>query len=161
MKRLFIYGIVSVCFSTALAQTFSKKSVDKTMNAQVNLRNLKTLAVHKLLQDQLTGWNEGDMNRYMKGYWNSDSLLFITSKGKTKGYQQVFTNYQKSYPTKEKMGTLNFEYDPFVFLDEKEEIVQVTGVWKVTYPDRTQSGHFSLIVKFWDLNPKIIIDHTF
>jgi hypothetical protein len=34
-------------------------------------------AVKKVLIDQQTAWNKGDIEEFMEGYWNSDSLTWM------------------------------------------------------------------------------------
>ena len=62
----------------------------------------------KVLHEQQTAWNKGDIENFMKGYWKDDSLLFIGSKGPTYGWQKTLDNYKKTYPNKEMMGILEF-----------------------------------------------------
>jgi hypothetical protein len=145
--------------STAVAQPYGSERQKKSI--ENSLTQAKISKIFKVINEQLVAWNQGDMNGYMQGYWNSDSLQFITSKGVTLGYQQVLSNYVKSYPTKEKMGNLSFENLTAKFLDPLEQVAQVTGKWKVLHEDKTSEGTFSLIVKFFGTEPRIIIDHTF
>lgn len=37
-------------------------------------------AILKVMSDQQTAWNKGDIDGFMQGYWKSDSLVFV---GKT------------------------------------------------------------------------------
>ena len=50
----------------------------------------------KVLHEQQTAWNNGDIENFMKGYWKDDSLLFIGSKGPTYGWQKTLDNYKKT-----------------------------------------------------------------
>ncbi|MBZ0100187.1 MAG: DUF4440 domain-containing protein, partial [Taibaiella sp.] len=61
-----------------------------------------------MLHKQADEWNRGDIDGYMQGYWNSDSLVFIGSKGPVYGYKPTLERYKTSYPDKEKMGKLDF-----------------------------------------------------
>jgi len=124
-------------------------------------RDLKIQQIYDLLESQLKAWNQGDMKGYMQGYWNSDSLQFITAKGITMGYETVLANYSKSFSTRELMGNLNFEITKLNFLDNNYLLAQVVGTWKVQTANKTSNGTFSLIIKFFGNTPKIIIDHTF
>src|ERR1700687_4151182 len=63
--------------------------------------------IHKVLDDQVTAWNRGDIPAFMEGYDKSESTTFVGT-AITKGHAQVLTNYIKRYPTREKMGTLRF-----------------------------------------------------
>jgi hypothetical protein len=41
------------------------------------------LAVRKILNDQSAAWNLGNVEGFMKGYWQNDSLMFIGKSGIT------------------------------------------------------------------------------
>ncbi len=152
---LFFWGSLSTAVAQPYGSARQKKSIENSIT------QAKKSNIYKVINEQLIAWNQGDMQGYMQGYWNSDSLQFITSKGVTYGYNQVLSNYVKSYPTKEKMGNLSFENLSATFLDPLEQVAQVTGKWKVQHEDKTSEGTFSLIVKFFGSEPRIIIDHTF
>jgi ketosteroid isomerase-like protein len=64
--------------------------------------------VRKLLTDQVSAWNTGDIEGFMRGYWKSDSTEFVSGGNVTRGYRDVLARYKKSYDTREKMGTLEF-----------------------------------------------------
>ena len=61
------------------------------------------------MQDQQDAWNRGDLEGFMQGYWQSDSLLFIGKSGPTNGWQKTFNNYKKNYPDTIIMGKLSFD----------------------------------------------------
>ena len=65
--------------------------------------------VLKILGDQQKCWNKADIDCFMEGYWKSDSLMFIGSKGLIFGWQATLERYKKSYPGKEAMGELEFD----------------------------------------------------
>lgn len=118
--------------------------------------------IRTMLQNQLDAWNSGSTQGFMeKGYWQNDSLQFVSPNGVKLGYNTVLAMYKKSYPTSVEMGTLNFEILHIKFLDHKNEVAQVLGKWHVTENPKPGSGYFSLIVKFIDDQPKIVIDHTY
>ena len=145
--------------STALTQSWGPEKLSSSI--ENSGKEAKILKVKKVIHQQLTAWNQGNMQGFMEGYWKSDALQFITSKGITYGYNQVLNNYLKSYPNKEKMGVLSFEQLNVRFLDSLEQVAQVTGTWDVAHGNDHHSGTFSLIVSFFGTEPKIIIDHTF
>ena len=116
--------------------------------------------VQSVLDEQITQWNLGSVDGFMKGYWNSDSMLFITAKGPRYGFQAVSDSYKKNYPSKEAMGNLRFEVIKMQWIDETAGISQVLGKWHVGENSKPQSGYFSLIFKFIDNKPRIVIDHT-
>src|ERR1700740_1339716 len=65
--------------------------------------------IRGLLADQTAAWNEGDIPRFMQGYWESDSLVFVGKNGPTYGYRQTLENYKKNYPDASHMGRLKFD----------------------------------------------------
>lgn len=117
--------------------------------------------VQQVLNQQIVAWNSGSVDGFMQGYWHSDSLLFITSKGPRYGYDAVSNSYKKNYPTKEKMGNLTFNIVSMRWIDQPAGISEVLGKWSVVEASGNQaSGYFSLIFKSVDGGPKIVIDHT-
>ncbi len=64
-------------------------------------------AIRKVLDDQVTAWNRGDIPGFMDGYDKSESTTFVSTTV-TRGHAQVLAGYLKRYPTPEKMGTLRF-----------------------------------------------------
>ncbi len=123
-------------------------------------RNLKTPnsdEIYSVLTHQTDAWNKGDINGFMQGYEKSDSLQFITRKGRTLGWQKVFDNYKKNYPTKKEMGELHFKN--MLIKPLSDSIAQVYGNWEVK-SDTIHSGNFSLIMKLKTEGWRIVIDHT-
>ena len=58
-----------------------------------------------MLDEQVRAWNRGDLATLVRTY--SAETLFI-SKEVTRGNAGVLERYQRNYPTRERMGTLNF-----------------------------------------------------
>ena len=111
----------------------------------------------KLLDTQAMAWNNGDIKSFMEGYEKSDSLQFITRRGRTLGWQNVLDNYTKHYPSKKEMGHLNFKN--LIVKNLSNSLAQVYGKWELL-KDSTVGGNFSLIMKHQPQGWKIIIDHT-
>ena len=57
------------------------------------------LQIRQLLDEQTTAWNRGDIESFMKGYWENDSLMFIGKGGVTYGWINTLNNYKKIIPT--------------------------------------------------------------
>jgi hypothetical protein len=115
------------------------------------------LIVKQNMQTQQNAWNTGNIDSFMKYYWNSDSLKFIGSKGITYGWQKTLDNYKKSYPTKEAMGELTFTLLETKLLSK--EYIYVIGKWALS-KEKPVSGHFTLLWKRIKNNWVIIADHT-
>ncbi len=125
------------------------------MDAQVKAEE----DVKKLLNQQVMDWNKGDIPAFMEGYWKSDKLQFIGSKGVTYGWQNTLDNYKKGYPDKAAMGHLAFE---LLEVDKhSRKIVMVSGKFILTRESgEVLDGHFLLLVKKIKGKWKVIADHT-
>jgi ketosteroid isomerase-like protein len=116
------------------------------------------LAIRKILTEQTESWNQGDLTNFMKGYWKSDSLMFIGKSGVTYGYEKTLENYKKGYPGKEHMGTLKFN----ILLVKKlsDEYYYVIGKWDLTRSVGNVGGHYDLLFRKINGEWKIISDHS-
>ena len=142
----FLFGILCILFFCGhiCAQQFQKKAA---------------LAIHKVLEKQESAWNSGDIESFMEGYWESDSLMFIGSKGLNYGWQVTLNNYKKSYPDTQTMGKLTFTILNMKQLGRKHALV--VGKWHL---DRNEmenlEGHFSLVWRKIRKKWLIIADHS-
>jgi len=126
------------------------------MHGQSN-KDLRT--VESILHRQAQDWNTGIIDNFMNGYWVSDELMFIGSKGVTRGWKQTLDNYKKSYPDKATMGELSFE----VLENEKlsKKSIMMVGKFHLAREEKEDlSGHFILIWKKIKGKWVIIADHT-
>jgi len=116
------------------------------------------LSVIKVMDNQTESWNKGDIKGFMDGYWKSDSLRFLGKRGLTQGWQKTLDNYLKSYPNKQTMGILKFDFLSFEPLNTEQMFV--VGKWTLEREKDTLKGHYSLLWKKFDKDWKIIFDHT-
>lgn len=116
--------------------------------------------IEQIMNAQTDEWNKGSIDGFMKGYWKSEELKFITQRGIRMGYDSVSNSYKRNYNTPDKMGHLTFTDLKFTTLDQSAEIIQCTGRWNVKSKDGDNSGMFSLLFKQIDGEWKIIVDHT-
>ena len=123
----------------------------------------KTLETSKkeitaMMMQQAKDWSNGDIEAFMEGYIQSDSLKFIGKKGLTYGWKQTLENYKKGYPTKEHTGILTFKLLDFDSL--AENIFFVVGEFHLKRKVGDANGIFSLILKRINGEWKIIADHS-
>ena len=110
-------------------------------------------------QNQQKAWNSGDLDGFMNGYWQSDSLKFIGKNGITYGYEATLENYKKSYPDIETMGKLKFDILSIQQLDKNH--IFVIGKWYLKRDTKEDlGGHFTLIWKKINKKWVIIADHS-
>lgn len=140
MQKLFF--VIAACLFLTIVNAQSK---DETM-------------VRNVLETQRQAWNEGNVEKFMEGYWKSDSLMFIGKSGVTYGWQKTLDNYKKGYPDTAAMGKLIFD-----ILEVKRLSVMyffVVGKWHLTRSIGDVEGHFTLLFKKIKNKWVIVADHS-
>jgi beta-aspartyl-peptidase (threonine type) len=116
-------------------------------------------AVRKVLDDQVTAWNRGDLEGFMAGYWKSDRLTFFSGNNKTAGWQATLDRYRKRYQSGGKaMGRLAFEDLTVEMLGGEAALVR--GRFRLRIGDETPTGLFTLILRRFPDGWRIVHDHT-
>ena len=115
-------------------------------------------AVRKLLAGQREAWNRGNIDSFMTGYWENDSLMFIGSNGITYGYANTLANYKKNYPDTVAMGKLSFTLISVKQLSP--EYCHVTGKWHLQRRPGNAGGYFTLVCRKINGRWLIISDHS-
>jgi ketosteroid isomerase-like protein len=114
--------------------------------------------VRKVMDEQVAAWNNGDIEGFMKGYWNSPEMTFVSGDNVTKGWQPTLERYKKSYDSRAKMGVLSFT-DLEITVTSKESAV-VLGRFTLVREKDKPTGMFTLNFRKFKDGWKIIIDHT-
>ncbi len=114
--------------------------------------------IRKILSAQVTEWNKGNIAGYMKGYWESDSLLFIGSKGPRYGYEETLKMYKKSYPDVEHSGMLTSTIVSMKRLSDSYYFV--VGKWALKRSAGDVGGAYTLLLRKIDGNWVIVCDHS-
>jgi uncharacterized protein (TIGR02246 family) len=137
-------SILFVCFITLSVTSFCQTK-DET-------------EVRNVLDRQNKAWNRGDVDAFMVGYWDNDSLMFIGKSGVTYGYKNTLANYKKNYPDTATMGKLTFTLIQVKQLSP--EYFHVTGKYYLTRTIGDASGHFTLMFRKISGKWVIISDHS-
>ncbi len=141
MKKLIFSLLCAMAVSSAFGQ------VDKDV-----------MAIRKLLFMQVQEWNKGNVEGYMKGYWESDSLVFIGSKGPRYGYGATLASYKKSYPDADHMGKLT---STIVSMDKlSEDSYFIIGKWALERKAGDVSGSYTLLLRKIKGQWVIVCDHS-
>jgi len=114
--------------------------------------------IRNLLEKQTIAWNRGDMDGFMQGYWESDSLMFIGKNGVVWGWQNTLNNYKKGYPDTAAMGKLAFDLIQIKKLSRKYYFV--VGKWMLQRNAGDLSGHYNLLLRKIRGQWKIVADHS-
>ncbi len=115
-------------------------------------------AITKIMMDQQTAWNAGDVSAFMKGYWNSPELTFAGSSGIARGYEAVNARYKQVYPDQAAMGHLEFSNIGFRFLGADAALV--LGHWHLHRISGDVGGVFSPVFQRQPEGWRIVHDHT-
>jgi ketosteroid isomerase-like protein len=126
------------------------------LNANAQTSEVK--AIQQLLQTQTEAWNKGDIDNFMVGYWNNDSLMFIGKSGLKYGYETTLKNYKKSYPDITAMGQLNFDLMKINVLSK--DYAFVVGKWHLKRSIGDLDGHFTLLLKKINKQWTVVADHS-
>ena len=111
-----------------------------------------------VLKQQEKFWNKGDIDGFMQGYVKSDYLVFNGSSGPFYGWDSVKDWYIKTYPSKEKMGTLNFKIHNISLITSS--VAQLIGQFFLSCPKSEVSGYFTLVLIKSKGEWLILSDHT-
>ena len=112
----------------------------------------------QILDNQSKAWNRGDLDSFMKGYWENDSLMYIGKNGVTYGYAQTLESYKKNYGDTARMGKLTFHILHVKKLSS--EYYQVVGQWFLKRSAGDVGGHYTLLFRKIKGEWVIISDHS-
>ncbi len=141
MKRFILFILISLSFSCfAIAQNKDEKAIRQMLSAQV------------------VEWNKGNIDGYMKGYWENDSLLFIGSKGPRYGYETTLKRYKEAYPDTAHMGKLISTVTSMKKLSS--EYYFIVGKWELKRSVGDVGGSYTLLIRKINSKWVIVCDHS-
>jgi ketosteroid isomerase-like protein len=114
--------------------------------------------IRKVMDEQAAAWNQGSIEGFMQGYWNSPQLTFVSGTNVTRGWQPTIERYKKSYDTREKMGVLTFSDLEITILSKDAALV--LGNWALQREKDKPAGKFTLIFRKFKDGWKVVHDHT-
>lgn len=124
----------------------------------LHAQNKDEQAVRSLLSAQTEQWNKGNIDGFMKGYWQNDSLLFVGKNGAVYGYKTTLANYKKNYPDTTAMGKLYFDILKVKRL--APDYYFVLGKWMLQRSIGNLSGHYTLLFRRINNEWVIVADHS-
>lgn len=116
--------------------------------------------VKAVLQMQADAWNNGELDKFLTGYSQSEDISFVSGESQTWGYASLRNRYVKKYgDSKATMGKLTFSNLKVQELGKNNALC--IGHWLVEKSDKsTIGGIFSLVLRREKSGWKIIHDHT-
>jgi hypothetical protein len=147
-------------FTIIILLIFSACNMESPKNTEILEQNPEEIiAIKNVLITQQKCWNNGDIDGFMEGYWNSEELIFTSlSHEPAFGWENTLERYKNSYPTKESMGKLKFE-----FLDLKlisKNTASLKGKWELIRESDNPNGLFWLDLQKFDKKWLITKDST-
>jgi ketosteroid isomerase-like protein len=123
-------------------------------------REKEDQAIRKVLGDQQKAWNEGNLEKFMEGYWNSEELTFSSGNDTKRGWQATIDRYRKRYQgVGKEMGQLDFSDLDVDIVNWDNAIVK--GRWKTTPKEgKGNEGLFTLRLRRFPEGWRIVHDHT-
>lgn len=121
-------------------------------------KNTTEAAIRKVMDDQVAAWNRGDLEAFMRGYWRSEKLAFVSGNKITRGWEATLDNYKRTYGTAEKMGKLEFSGLETNILSK--DAATVLGSWSLQRTSDNPKGKFTLIFRKFKGGWRIVHDHT-
>lgn len=115
-------------------------------------------AITALLQAQDAAWNAGDIEGFMKGYWESDDLRFASGGEVVRGYASTLARYKVRYPGPEGMGVLTTQDYEIDVLSPDAAVAH--GRWSVAREGEVLGGLYTLILRKRDGAWMIVSDTT-
>jgi beta-aspartyl-peptidase (threonine type) len=116
-------------------------------------------AIRAVMAAQVEAWNQGDLEGFMRGYWNSPDLTFYSGGLLTSGWKTTLDRYHIRYQTGgNEMGKLDFSDLQIEMLGPRSAFVR--GHWHLKMAKSEPGGLFTLIFRKFPDGWKIIHDHT-
>ena len=115
-------------------------------------------AIQAVLARQQAAWNRGDVDAFMRDYWNSPETEFVGEDGVLRGWQAVHARYLRAYPGKAAMGQLQFSHLRITLLCANAGLA--TGQWRLKRAGGDVGGVFTLVFRRFPEGWKIVSDHT-
>jgi ketosteroid isomerase-like protein len=145
MKKLLLLIVFLLSGEVLRAQALAAKPAERTIRG--------------VLAEQAAAWNRGDIEGYMRaGYWQSDSLLFMSATGPTRGYAATLARYRQRYPDATTMGQLSFEILRVEVASPDRAFV--VGQWALKRANDNSKGAFTLLMARKKGQWMIVTDHS-
>ena len=142
--------LTATLVSLVLAIAASAQTTEQVSDARTGIRSV--------MDAQTAAWNNGDIDGFMRGYWNSPDLVFVSGANVTRGWQPTLDRYKKGYDSRAKMGTLTFSDLEITVLSKDAAVV--LGSWSLAREKDNPHGKFTLTFRKFKDGWRIIMDHT-
>jgi ketosteroid isomerase-like protein len=146
--------IVAAFFFCLLASLVSACDASKSAKNEGQIAD----EVRAVMEAQQTAWNRGDIEGFMEGYDRAETTTFVSGDQLIRGWQTVFDRYKRQYGSREQMGTLSFA--ELTIKPVSPVLALADGRWRLTRPNDTPHGRFTLLFQRVNNKWRIIHDTT-
>lgn len=137
-----------LCTGLSLGLTMTARAADSA----------DATAIRMVMTEQAAAWNRGDLDAFMKGYWQDEALRFASGGSVTHGWQATLDRYRQRYADRAAMGTLRFtdlEIEPL-----SADAALVFGHWSLAREADQPQGLFTLLFRKTAAGWVITRDHS-
>jgi ketosteroid isomerase-like protein len=124
---------------------------------EIDAPAIKT-AIQEVLSQQVKDWNDGSVEKFMRGYQQAETTRFASGGNISQGWKTVFERYKKTYADKAAMGKLTFSDVDITVAGPDAALV--FGRWRVEREKDELSGLFTLLFRKTQEGWRIVHDHT-
>ena len=158
LSLIFFFAGLTVWAQTGKVVLPSTPRPKESTKQAPNPAHEKKKQILAVLRKQQEDWNKGNLDGFMAGYWNSDTLRFVSNRGVTYGWEKVMANYKKNYADSIAMGKLDFDIIHVELIGDLDALV--TGKWLLKIDKKFKGGYFTLLFRKLKGKWLIVADHT-
>ena len=114
--------------------------------------------IREVFEDGCAAWNQGDLDGYLSGYWDSDNTLWISGGSLTRGKKAIEAAYKARFSTPEQMGKLTLTELEIDVLTDTDAIA--FGGWRLVIEDKLAEGFFTVQLKKIEGTWLYVSDHS-
>ena len=149
-----VKAIIAVVVVISSGAIFSVNAGQKKLRESPEVKKIKTV-----LDRQVEAWNRRDLEAFMSGYWQSDSLTFYSGGTGVSGWKTTLDRYRNRYMSAgNEMGHLDFSDLQIEMLSPTSAFVR--GHWRLKMSASEPGGLFTLVFRKMGDGWKIVHDHT-
>lgn len=162
-RRIVIYGIsfFSIVSVSSGCGPAPQSPADAQSLGEAEAEEARA-AIRRVLDQQVEAWNRGDLEGFMDGYAQTDSLRFASGGNVRHGWEEALASYRKSYSGQEEMGVLSFADIDIRLLCRGQALV--FGRWHLDRAEGPLEGLFTLVVEKRPIDDgaawRVVHDHT-
>lgn len=113
---------------------------------KAELTPIELAEIHALFDEEVAGWNRGDLKQYLGSYWQSEDLVLVKDGVVSHGWQAISANFRSAFKQRgNQMGRLAMSE---LEIEGGEGNASVRGRWELTFtPVAERKGVFRTLLR--------------